>query len=135
MWISGDCRAQTILDDIAEARNTIPMDNILQHMKSVIYTAFTQYLPEDLEKLTYRDLLIRFAEAENVLSYRNSQFQKLDLKAIKRESAKKKDEFTVIDSATAQAEAEMLATQWDKLDANLDKLSARKLDNIKRTRK
>lgn len=82
MYESGDCHLDRIREDITTARATLVTNSTVDHMKKVIYTAWPQYLPSDLESLTRTQLIELFVRAEDLLAFRLPDFAPLDVNKI-----------------------------------------------------
>lgn len=82
MWLSGDCDAVTIKEDIEALRASYPIKAVSEFMKRVICIAFPSYKWEDLDELTRPDLLQRFIVAEAVLMNKSPDYKPLDLKSL-----------------------------------------------------
>jgi len=79
--LSGPASAAQDRAEIAQARAVYPANSVIEHMKKIVFTAFPSYTPEDADRWTRPDLLLKFAMAEAVLVARGN-FEPLDLKKI-----------------------------------------------------
>lgn len=82
MWFSGDCESTTLRDDVALSRAYYPGQNVQEHMKRVIWTAFPSYTIDEVESWTRPQLIKNFAIAESVMVNRHEGFQMLNVSDI-----------------------------------------------------
>lgn len=92
--LSGGKEPQDFLIEIAEERKAAPPDSIYEHMKSVIFTAFSTLTPKDIESLTEKQFIKYFVSAENKLRKTLQGYQVMDLKKIYEEIYEKDKEDT-----------------------------------------
>lgn len=83
--LSGVKEPDAILLKIADERKRNPPDTIYEHMRSVIMSAFSKYIPDDIEVMSETKFIKTFCVAENVLSKVNPSFLRLDLLKIYNE--------------------------------------------------
>lgn len=83
MWLSGDCELETLKEDIHIARSIYPADSVNEQMKRVILTAFTAYKIEEVENWTRPRLIRNFVMSEQILGWRGTGYQPLDINEIK----------------------------------------------------
>lgn len=83
--LSGVKEPDAVLFKIAEERKRNPPDTIYEHMRAVIMSAFSKYVPDDIENMSETKFIKTFCVAENVLSKVNPQFLRLDLLKIYNE--------------------------------------------------
>jgi hypothetical protein len=90
--LSGGKELKDFLLDVANERKAAPADSILEHMKSIIYTAFSSLSPKDIDNLTEKQFIKYFVQAENKLVKTINGFQRIDLKSIYEEVYEKKND-------------------------------------------
>lgn len=82
LTMSGANEGKDFLYSIAETRKEKPFDSLLEHIKTTIYYAFKTLTPLEINKLTEKQLINLFVEAENYLRKTKENFQPLDLQKI-----------------------------------------------------
>ena len=117
--LSGNTSAEDFLMSIAKMREEIPSQSMYEHMKVVIFTAFSKYIPEDIESMTEKQFIKTFVLAENVLSNTKQGFQRINLKEIYDELTgnKEKPEETKVEYAHDIHSLESQLGHWDVHDA------------------
>ena len=117
--LSGNTSAEDFLLSVAKMREKIPAHSMYEHMKVVIFTAFSKYIPEDIESMTEKQFIKTFVLAENVLSNTKPGFQRIDLKEIYDEltGKKEKPEETKVEYAHDIHSLESQLGHWDVHDA------------------
>jgi hypothetical protein len=83
--LSGANSSDNFLFKIAEQRKEQNPNSLLEHMKAVIYLAFSSISPIEIENMTENELIKLFVSAENLLSKKNENFIRIDLKKIYEE--------------------------------------------------
>lgn len=97
--MSGGESGIEFLMNIAEERQRHPPNSIYEHMKSVIFWAFSSISLKDIDQMTEKEFIRNFVAAENLLIKTKPEYTQLDLKAIydelfgeKQEEQEKKPE-------------------------------------------
>jgi len=67
---------------IAEERQKAPLNSIYEHMKTVIFWAFSNINLKDIDQMTEKEFIRNFVAAENLLIKTKPEYTQLDLKAI-----------------------------------------------------
>ncbi len=80
--LSGADSSDNFLFKIAEQRKEQNPNSLLEHMKAVIHLAFSSISPMQIDDMTENELIKIFVSAENLLSKKNENFNRLDLKKI-----------------------------------------------------
>ena len=80
--LSGGESGVEFLLNIAKERQACPSDSIYEHMKSVIFWAFSSLSLRDIDNMTEKELIRNFVAAENLLIKTKPEYKQLDLKAI-----------------------------------------------------
>lgn len=80
--LSGADSSDNFLFKIAEQRKEQNPNSLLEHMKGIIYIAFSSISPKDIDEMTENQLIKTFVSAENVLAKQNENFVRIDLKKI-----------------------------------------------------
>lgn len=80
--LSGADSSDNFLFKIAEQRKEKNPNSLLEHMKAVIHLAFSSISPMQIDDMTENELIKIFVSAENLLSKKNENFNRLDLKKI-----------------------------------------------------
>jgi len=80
--LSGANSSDNFLFKIAEQRKEQNPNSLLEHMKAVIHLAFSSISPMQIDNMTENELIKIFVSAENLLSKKNENFNRLDLKKI-----------------------------------------------------
>lgn len=119
MYLSGDCNTETIEHDIENARSRYSRD-IIEHFKFIILSAFPTYSMEDLNKLNRVQLIDKFVQAEELLSFKIEGFKKLNVaEIIKVDPNKQIQEISKIETVNTSEENAILQNNlniWDAAD-------------------
>jgi len=83
LYLSGDCNQETLKNDLQLVRTLYAQDDVLEHMKRVIFTAFPSYTFEDVESWSRPELIQKFVVSEHILVVRGAGYTPLDLNDIK----------------------------------------------------
>lgn len=80
--LSGGDTGEQFLFNIAEERNAHPADSLYEHMKSIIFSAFSSLCLRDIDEMTEKEFIRNFVAAENVLLKTRPGYKQMDLKQI-----------------------------------------------------
>jgi hypothetical protein len=80
--MSGGESGVEFLFNIAEERQRCPGNSIYEHMKSVIFWAFSSICLKDIDQMTEKEFIRNFVAAENLLIKTKPEYTQLDLKSI-----------------------------------------------------
>lgn len=117
--LSGNSSAEDFLMCIAKEREEQPVHSIYEHMKVVIFSVFSKYGLEDIDKMTEKQFIRTFVSAENVLVNTRPGFERIDLKQIYEEltGKKEKPEETKVEYANDIHSLESQLGHWDLHEA------------------
>lgn len=132
MYLSGDCDSETLIDDIGNLRSLHPPDTVFEYMRSVICSTFKSYTIEEIESWDRPKFIKNFVISENVLLKQNPDYQKLDLKKIKKagEANPVQSGGSGIDFAAENRAIRKSVGQFDIEDAQQGKLSKGQLKKL-----
>lgn len=125
MWLSGDCSAVTLPDDLAKMRAEYKPSDSYEVFKRVILTALPAYKLEDLDAMNRLELLRLFVTAEEAIKARVENYQPVSFVQPKSAPA-----LAPIDFAAENAAIQKQLHPWDIADMmedNHDAQAARKI--------
>ncbi len=121
LYLSGDCEAESIKDEIDLVRQMYPADSMNEVFKRIILTAYPAYKPEDLDALNRRELIHKFVHAESMLHYKTGgQYQRLDTSKILSGSEVQEEQFQQVDTRAVNMSLNEIADPWAEFDEDED---------------
>lgn len=89
MWLSGDCTAETLREEIDIVRSQYREDDVYETIKRIIGLAYPAYKPEDLEDMNRIQLLRLLVKAEAIHKLRiGDKYKPLTIEDVKPEVPK-----------------------------------------------
>lgn len=87
LWLSGDCEAETLVEDLAILRDQYKGDSLNEYMKRIVLIACPAYKIEEINEWNRLKLLENFVIAETILANRGG-YTPIDLRKIQRPGQK-----------------------------------------------